>query len=199
MHVAFGPLTGHMVLHIALMNAGGLGLASVLAPRLPTAFGGPASIAIATVLQMALLWGWHAPPLLTGAGHTTMLAFLMPMSLLAAATWFWAAVLRATGGAGWGAVVALLVTSKLFCMLGVLYVFAPRVLYPELAAHGSSHHASSLPDQQLAGLLMLIACPVCYVLTGLRIASRLVDGHGASPLLVGRAPDIGRGDHADLP
>jgi putative membrane protein len=185
-----------MLLHIALMNAGGLALASILLRRFPAVAGGPASIAGATLLQIGLLWGWHAPPVLAGAAHAASLGWIMPATLLVASTWFWIVVSGARGAAGWSAVLALLLTSKLFCLLGVLYVFAPRVLYPELSE--GAHHAPALSDQQLAGLLMLIACPICYVLTALRIASRLIDRLGGRPLPIQQPWDLGQSTHADL-
>ena len=194
MSADLGPLTGHMLVHIALMNAGGLAVASLLLRRVPAAGGGSASVAMATFLQIALLWGWHAPPLLAGAAHAGSPGWAMPATLLAASTWFWASVFGARNDAGWSAVLALLVTSKLFCLLGVLYVFAPRVLYPELTAHGGAPH-DALSDQQLAGLLMLIACPVCYVLTGLRISSRLIDDLATRPPRIG-GPGFGPHRHA---
>jgi putative membrane protein len=66
-------------------------------------------------------------------------------------------------------IAAVLVTGKLFCLLAVLLALSPRVLYPL-----SSHHANavSLVDQQLAGLIMIVSCPVTYVLAGVVIASR---------------------------
>ena len=49
-------------------------------------------------------------------------------------------------------------------MLGALLVFAPRPIY------SSGHHGFDLADQQLAGLLMLAACPLSYVLAAIVIA-----------------------------
>lgn len=101
----------------------------------------------------------------------------MQLSLLAAAIWFWLAVLASGGTARWRALVALLVTSKLFCLLGVLLVFSPRLLYPMLTL---GHHAGApgsisgdlLADQHFAGLLMLVACPLTYLAAGVAIAAQ---------------------------
>jgi putative membrane protein len=69
---------------------------------------------------------------------------------------------------------ALLITGKLFCLLAALLVFSPRVLYPDaLAAHRHAPVAADLlSDQHLAGLLMLVLCPLTYVLAGVLIAER---------------------------
>ena len=64
----------------------------------------------------------------------------------------------------WQAILALLVTGKLACLLGALLVFAPRPIY------AGPHHGFDLADQQMAGLLMLAACPMSYVLAGIVIA-----------------------------
>ena len=94
-------------------------------------------------------------------------------ALLAVALWFWFAVLGQSGSARWRAIVALLLTGKLFCLLAALLVFAPRALYPVELAH--VHHgaaADPLADQYLAGLLMLVVCPLTYVLAGVLITER---------------------------
>src|SRR5690606_17066756 len=83
--------------------------------------------------------------------------------------WFWAAILSLTGAGRWRGLLALLLTSKIFCLLGVLFVFAPRLIYP-----GTGHHglAVSLEDQHLAGLLMLVVCPASYLTAGVVMAAR---------------------------
>jgi putative membrane protein len=95
----------------------------------------------------------------------------MQASLLVAATWFWIAVYEGMRDrvTAWRPIVALLVTSKLFCLLGVLFIFAPRVL-----SAGAPHHQAAhlLADQQLAGLLMIVACPLTYLLAGIVCAAR---------------------------
>ena len=101
----------------------------------------------------------------------------MHLSLIGAALWFWHSVILAAERSSWRALGALLITGKLFCLLGVLLAFASRPLYSQaaLAHSGHSAHINAgmlLPDQQFAGLLMLIACPLTYVLAGVIIAAR---------------------------
>ena len=166
-----GSLTAHMAAHIVLMNAMAPVLALAALRRCNRAMnfrGGPI---LPGAVQIALLWGWHAPPVLEGGSHVHHL--MMKASLLAAATWYWFEIYRVQEEGRWRAIVSLLVTSKLFCLLGVLYVFAPRVLYPEMISRPGAHHvAQDLADQQLAGLLMLIACPATYILAGIWITAR---------------------------
>jgi putative membrane protein len=169
-------LADHMAVHIVSMN-----LAAPLAAMAWRALSVPARpaathpLALATVFQILLLWGWHAPPVLQAALASPALHWLMQISVFAAALWFWACVFEATGARRWRALFALLVTGKLFCLLGVLLVFAPRALYAlDLAGHMHGAAGSPLEDQQLAGLLMIVACPLTYVLAGVVIAARWV-------------------------
>jgi putative membrane protein len=158
-----------MAQHIVLMNALAPLVAIILSRRLG-ALRNP-RLGLATAVQLLLLWGWHAPPVLASATHDPLLHVAMQASLLAAASWFWLAVVSIEGSRSWQPITALLVTSKLFCLLGVLMVFAPRALYGAASSH-ALHGPAALADQQLAGLLMLVACPATYVLGGIIIAGR---------------------------
>lgn len=173
-----GPFAAHMGLHIVLMNvvAPFLTLAALARfPDLPGRFASGRALVAASLAQLAALWAWHAPPALELALAAPSIHAAMQVSLFAAACLFWLAVLADRSAMRWRALAALLFTGKLFCLLGVLLVFAPRLIYPGLQpAHG---HAAipagvALSDQQLAGLLMLVACPLSYLLAGVTIAAR---------------------------
>lgn len=166
----FGPLSVGMAGHIFLMNllAPAVAVWSVRsAPWMASRVGG---LAAPTMVQLVLLWGWHAPPSLVAAMDRPMLHLAMQASLMVAALWFWSAVVNATACRQWCAIVALLATSKLFCLLGVLLTFAKRPLYPE-TAHHSVAVLDPLADQQLAGLMMLVACPASYLVAAVVVAS----------------------------
>jgi putative membrane protein len=169
-----GPASTHMAVHIGLMNlvaplaAAALALGPFAGPSRPGA------VWSAAITQMVLLWCWHAPPLqqflltshvATIAGHTF---------LFVSALWFWWSLLRLTAWARWQAVAALLITGKLACLLGVLLTFSPRLLL------GIHDPATTLSDQQLAGLLMITACPLSYVVAGVVLAAQLVGGAQSS-------------------
>lgn len=172
---AIGPLSVHMLQHLVLMNVVvPLFVFFVLPHR-------PGTIAdtwpYATAAQLVLLWGWHAPPILDQAMASQMLMVTMHVSLVAAAGWFWLAIASMPATARWRSIFALLITGKLFCLLGALLVFSPRLLFGSMGHHGG-HHAhvtaagGALADQQMAGLIMLIACPLTYVLAGIWITAR---------------------------
>jgi putative membrane protein len=171
-----GPLARHMGSHLLLMNAVApfVALAAIAAAgrTLPT-LASTRSLMGATLVQIVLLWAWHVPAALAVAARVPAIHAVMQSSFLAAALWFWLAVLSDRSTMRWRALFALLITGKLFCLLGALLVFAPRLLYGDVAAHGVHivDAAGALADQHLAGLLMLAVCPLTYVLAGVVIAA----------------------------
>ncbi|RVG86727.1 cytochrome c oxidase assembly protein [Sinorhizobium meliloti] len=172
-----GPLATHMAVHILLMNlAAPLAAFAVTRVRLQRREIAGWALALATFAQIAALWAWHVPPSLNRALEFPTVHLLMNASLFLTAFLFWRVVLRLHGQRSWQPIVALLITSKLYCLLAVLFVFAPRALYPAFAASHAAHATgavnATLADQQLAGLIMLVACPVTYVLAGIVIAAR---------------------------
>lgn len=161
-----------MATHIILMSALAPFLA-VLSIRFASAavLTTGRALAIVTAAQLALLYAWHAPGAAAYTESHPAAHLSMHASLLAAALLFWLAILGDTGIARWRSVAALAITGKLACLLGVLLVFAPRVLDTSAASWGATTEMM-LADQRLAGLLMLAACPASYVLSGVWIASQ---------------------------
>jgi putative membrane protein len=158
-------LSGLMAQHIVLM--------SVVAPLLAFTFASRAHVSLgrtlfhATAAQIALIWFWHSPPVVSAASNSPWLHLAMQISLFAVALWFWSAVAAIPDARQWRSMLALALTGKFFCLLAVLMVFAPRSLF----AAG----AITLSDQQTAGLIMLVACPATYVLGGIILAVRWFD------------------------
>ena len=183
-----GPLSDQMVQHLALMNVAAP-LLALGQPRALSFSSGPGVLLGSGVLQVALLWMWHAPGLQGVAAASAPVHLLLLVGLGAASLVFWSAVVRESEAAPWRAIVALLVTGKLACLLGALLIFAPRDLYalPRLAFRLCSSGASSLEDQQLAGLLMVTACPLSYLTSGVAIAARML-GDLERRTARGRAP-----------
>lgn len=165
-----GPLAIQMLLHLAAMNLLGVGLAALWPLRIA------GTLWPAAALQMALLWAWHAPPLqqvIAGSPPRQIGCLLL---LTAAATLFWSAVMESGRRRNWSGIGALALTGKLACLLGVLMIFASRDLYglPGLALMLCGSGPSSLADQQLAGLLMVTACPLSYLVAGVWQASQVI-------------------------
>lgn len=168
-----GTLSGHMVEHMALLAVAAPITAGVLRGRFVDVAGG--ALVSATILQLSLIWLWHAPPVLTAAGSSTPLHVAMGLSLFVAGVLFWSAVYGVAQRSRWKSVLALLLTGKLFCLYAAILVFAPRVLY---AGGEHSHHGGSvgidLADQQLAGMIMITVCPLTYVAAGIALTVRWI-------------------------
>jgi len=160
-----GVFSRHMIIHIALMTVAAPVLASLLL-KLSAKSASVSTLFAAVILQAALLFAWHSPlgVGLAMKGHAGTL--LMQATLFFSALWFWLTVFNQTGEHLWRAVIALLLTGKLFCLIAVLLIFAPRVLY------GMTAMPIELADQQLAGLLMVTVCPITYVLAAVVLISR---------------------------
>lgn len=160
--VSAGPIARHMAVHILIMN--------VVAPLAAVAaspwirFTSPRTLWIATLAQLAILALWHT---LSPHGETHATSPLALGLLLVIAGTFWLAVFttRSRGQA----LAALLLTGKIVCLGGALLIFAPGALY----------HGIDRADQQLAGLLMVTACPLSYLASALVLAIRAIDTSGA--------------------
>lgn len=177
------PLTHHMSVHILLMNvvaplvAHGVTTGSL---RLPAWLSTGVSLAVATMAQLAVLWAVHIPVVLESATAIPGGRHLVQGLLLVTALWFWTSALSQKGATRWRALLALLITGKLFCLLAALIVFAPRPLYQAVAhSRDGAMNGSPLADQQLAGLLMISACPLTYVLEAIVISAVWLKEMGA--------------------
>jgi len=159
-----------MLQHLALMNVVAPLAALSLSRRGPFA---PASLLLAGFVQLAALWAWHAPAVQHLATSSSAAQVALMSVLAGAAIWFWCALIAASQ---WKALIALLFTGKLACLLGALLIFAPRDLYnlDGLVLALCTTGPSSLADQQLAGLLMITACPLSYLVTGVALAARML-------------------------
>jgi putative membrane protein len=166
---SLGAQSAHMAIHIAMMSVAAPLAAAALAAKLPGFFGHPKLLWTATAAQLALFWGWHIPSVQQAALASHALQAVMHATLLVSSFCFWCSVVRLPTASQWQAIAALLLTGKLACLLSVLFIFAPRLLYG-VAHHGAMH----LDDQQLAGLLMISACPLSYLVAALVIAIQMI-------------------------
>jgi putative membrane protein len=171
-----GPHATHMALHIAAMSLLAPVTAALSADRIPPRLCGTSALWCSAAAQLALLWGWHVPAVqrLAQESHALHVAVLALLSICAFV--FWVAVIRAVSTARWHVVAALLVTGKLTCLLSVLLIFSPRALYAT-----SGHAGHRLDDQQLAGLLMVTACPLSYLIAAVVIVARLLNNPSPLP------------------
>ena len=171
----FGSLSSHMALHIALMNVAAPLIAGMLVRRSESSR--PTNLWAIAAFQIMLLWIAHAPSVHRLMAGSQLLQASMHMFLFVTALFFWRALLGLSPNCRWQVIPVLLLTGKLFCLLAVLLIFAPRLLYEMPASEHVAHvHGTSvgLADQQLAGLLMVAACPLSYLVAGVIFAAQII-------------------------
>jgi putative membrane protein len=170
---------GHMAMHMAVV--------AIAAPLLaigcagsrwdPTPYA-PALFApmFATVLELMVVWGWHAPALHLAARTSMLLLAVEQLSFLAAGLVVWLAAFgtgagRASGVSGSG-ILALFLTSMHMTLLGALLALSPRLLFdPAICGTGS---LDPLDDQRLGGVLMLLFGGASYLAGALALMTMLL-------------------------
>jgi putative membrane protein len=127
------------------------------------------SLAAATLVQTAVFWSWHAPTAYAWALSTDIAYWLMQLSLLGSALWFWTALRSASPLA---ATAALLVTVVQMGLLGAIITFAGDPLYAPHLAATATWGLTPLQDQQLAGVIMWAPAAALYLLAALIVMGR---------------------------
>jgi putative membrane protein len=187
----FGPQARHMGLHIFSMNVVAPVVAGIVAAHWPVHDAKPSWLWIMTVAQIAVVWLAHAPSVQAAALAFPGIQLATHGVLLAAALSFWILLLSLPEARRWHAIPALLLTGKLVCLLAVLLVFAPRALYGTSHGHGLS--IQPLDDQHLAGLLMIAACPLSYLVAAVVITVQLLNRDHAAHAALRQRPAHGAG------
>jgi putative membrane protein len=178
-----GPLPGlaarsfaaHMTLHMTvvavaapLLALGAAGGFLDPALRIP----GLLSPVPASMVELVVVWVWHAPALHHAARHSAAGLVLEQGTFLASGLLLWCSTVgggqpRRRRAAG---VVALLLTSMHMTLLGALVALAPRALY----MHGGGTSNGALEDQQLGGAIMLLVGGLVYLAGGLGLSVDLL-------------------------
>lgn len=173
-----GHFSMHMVLHISSMNVVAPLLAAFIVMHWQLQNTSASWVWIAVLGQIVSLWTWHSPPLYDAIARSSALELALHGTLFLAALAFWSAVLSISATVRWQAIPALLLTGKLTCLLAALLIFAPRTLYRSVSHLGHVTEGMAglrpLDDQHLAGLLMITACPLSYLIAAVVIAVQLV-------------------------
>jgi len=170
--------SAHMTMH--------MGVVAVAAPLLALGIGGRRDLSRlrgvfgpipASVLELVVVWAWHAPALHLAARHSPAGLVAEQGMFLGSALLVWTAACggdaardRDRAGAG---VVALLLTSMHMTLLGALLALSPRPLY----AHAGG---AALDEQHLGGAIMLLAGGVSYLAGGLGLSAVLLRGREAA-------------------
>jgi putative membrane protein len=175
----FGPLpnlakrmfSAHMAMHMAVVAVASPLIAfGVAGGRLDPVRLFPLVFAPipASLLELVVVWAWHAPALHHAARHTTTGFIAEQGTFLFTGLLVWSSVLGGVistrGNRGGAGIAALLLTSMHMTLLGALLALTPRPLY----AHADlSMSLGALADQQLGGAIMIVVGGVSYLAGGL--------------------------------
>jgi putative membrane protein len=180
-HAFFAHMTMHMGVVAVAAPLLALGLAGGRLDPVRKAPGLFAPVP-ASVLELFVVWLWHAPALHHAARHGAAGLVLEQGTFLLSGLFVW---LAAFGGDPWrrgnrtaAGVVALLLTSMHMTLLGALLALTPRALYAH--APGLSG-LTPLEDQHLGGAIMILAGGASYLLGGLWLTAGLLRGTAFSP------------------
>ncbi|KZZ27606.1 hypothetical protein A3753_30810 [Sulfitobacter sp. HI0082] len=125
----------------------------------------------AFAVMAVVLWGWHLPVAYDLALSHVGVYWLMQISLLGAALWFWGAVL-APCRTPVEALTLLIAGFAQMGLLGAILTFAPEALYATHAVAPMDWGFSPLADQQLGGILMWVPASLPYAVVAGAVARR---------------------------
>ncbi len=162
--LAEGSFLAHMALHMAVVALAAPLLALALRARLPVW----AAVA-ASLVEMAVIWVWHAPGPHSAARTTDLGLAAEQLSFLGAAFLVWLAALSAPALAG---AAALFFTSMHMTLLGVAVALARSPICRVETAGGPLFGLDPLADQEAGGILMLALGGAIYAGAGLALAGR---------------------------
>lgn len=161
----------HMVQHVLLLDVVPillvLSLTKVLLrpvtrrlQRLEESAGVLAHPAVAVVVYVAVMWGWHVPALYDAALRNPVIHVLEHVCLVSAGALYWWHLLspiRSRMSKGpFGPVVYMAVTKLLVGFLGIGLTFAPHPLYAFYVDGPRVWGLAPVDDQALAGAVMAI-------------------------------------------
>jgi putative membrane protein len=141
-----GSFAAHMTLHMTV-----------------TGIAAPLTV---TLLDLAVIWAWHAPALHRAARARPDILALEQASFVLVAVAVWTVALAAPAGrhaeAALAGAMTLFFTSMHMTLLGALLALAPQPLFG---------HAHGIGDQHLGGAIMLMVGAVVYLAGGLFVAA----------------------------
>ena len=145
----------------------------------------------AAVVELIVVWGWHAPLPHHFAREQTIGFIAEQGSFFICGVWLW---LSAFGGEGsekpgvhlrkqrrqGAGIIGLLLTAMHMTFLGALLGLAPRPLYPHHSGYAS---LGPLEDQHLGGAIMLIVGAIAFLAGGLYLARKMMKPKKTAKLL----------------
>jgi putative membrane protein len=136
----------------------------------------------ASIVELVVVWAWHAPALHYAARHSTAGLAAEQGTFLLAGLFVWLSAFggdaRRSDSRRAAGVVGLLLTSMHMTLLGALLALTPRPLY--LHTEGLTG-LTPLDDQHLGGVIMLLVGGLSYLLGGLWLTAGLLRGAVLDP------------------
>ncbi|WP_011910063.1 cytochrome c oxidase assembly protein [Cereibacter azotoformans] len=153
----------HMILHLGVILGAAPLVAIGLSQMAPLRVQWPVALAVAvSLVELAVVWGWHAPRLHEAAALDPLLFRVQQASFLVAGVLVWLPGLAPGKAAAAAGLLAMLFSLMHMTMLGVLLTLAPRLLYaPEIC--GTAFGLDPLGNQRLGGAMMAVAGLVPYL------------------------------------
>jgi putative membrane protein len=167
----------HMVLHVTVVAVAApliaIGISECrcnLLCRLPPAM----TVVCASLLELIVVWAWHAPVLRNAASGSMAIFMVEQASFFAVGFVLWLAAFatRADGRRAMAGVIALLLTSMHMTLLGALLGLSPRPLFHH--GHVGALGLTALEDQHIGGIVMLAVGGLAYLAGGLALIARLL-------------------------
>jgi putative membrane protein len=121
----------------------------------------------ASLVELLIVWAWHAPLMRRLSEVYTGMAILEQAVFLVGGILLWSSCLYKATGRRLAGVIALLATSMHMTLLGVLLTMAPRPLYGDADVSCLGVAVSASQDQQVGGVIMLLFGAVAYLIGGI--------------------------------
>lgn len=148
-------------------------LIAVAAPLLALAF--PArrtgSLVVPFALSTVTLWVWHLPAAYDAALSNVPLYWIMQLTLLGSAVWFWRALLTKERSPV-DQMVFVVAAFAQMGLLGAILTFASTPLYAAHAVAPLAWGLTPLEDQALGGLIMWVPAGIPYAVAATLLARR---------------------------
>lgn len=188
-----GSFVLHMSVHVAVV--------AVAAPFVAIGIGARGRVAtgvsrwafaplVASLLEMIVVWAWHAPALHAAAHGSAIVYAIEQASFLIVGVLVWVTAIADGGSRGrtLAGVLALLFTSMHMTLLGALLGLSGRPLYEHAAGARGLFGLTPLEDQHLGAVVMLGVGGLVYLVGGLALIGRLLKDRAPDAAAPGARP-----------
>ena len=180
-----GSFAAHMALHMTVVGVGIPLLAAGIGPWVARRGWLRSQLALpiaVSVIDLVVVWGWHAPALHHASRTWPWALVAEQLSFAIVSLLVWLVALASTTetrrSAALAGAMALFFTSMHMTLLGALVGLAPRPIYGG-HVHSSASGLPPLADQQLGGVIMLGIGGVIYLAGGLMLMARVLQRRAA--------------------